>query len=101
LKHNGESNFLGYHEAEIDAEKAYNDFAQYLNQNYDCKYLLNVIYEPGYLPNQRNVPTENKTHKVQKQSCPDYIGVQYNKSRNMFYSQIKYNGKSYFLGSNK
>ncbi len=101
LKYNGENNFLGYYNTEIDAGKAYNDFALYLNQTYDCKYLLNTIKEPNYEPTPRNIPEDNKQSLLQNKSCSEYIGVQYNKSRNNYYSQIKYNGKSYFLGSNK
>lgn len=101
LKYNGENNFLGYYDTELEAGKAYNDFALHLNHTQDCKYLLNSIEEPDYQPVPRNIPEENKQSFLQNKSCSEYIGVQYNKLRNNYYSQIKYNGKSYFLGSNK
>jgi hypothetical protein len=97
LKYNNVNHFLGYHDTELDGAKKYNDYAMYLNQTQDCKYLLNEI--PDYVPNPCDVPAINRQNIIDNQSCADYIGVQYNKQRNNFYSQIKYNGKSYFLGS--
>jgi hypothetical protein len=43
LKYNYKNIFLGYHINEIDGAKAYNDYAMYLNETDNCKYLLNNI----------------------------------------------------------
>lgn len=100
LKHDNKNYNLGYFDNEIDAAKAYNDFALYLNQTKNCMYLLNNILEPDYTAVPRNVPEENKQNHLNNKSC-NYIGVQYHKTRCIYIAQIKKDGKSYFLGSNK
>lgn len=101
LKYDNKSYNLGYFDHEIDAAKAYNDFAEYLNQTQNCRYLLNTISESDYKPTPRNVPEDNKQSFMNNKSCSSYVGVQYHKLRNHFFSQIKHNGKTYFLGSSK
>jgi hypothetical protein len=100
LKYDNKSYNLGYYDNEADAAKAYNDFALYLNQTKNCMYLLNEISEPGYIVTPRNVPEENKQELLNNKSC-SYLGVQYHKTRCTYNAQIKKDGKSYFLGSNK
>ena len=101
LKYNEQSYALGYYAKEIDAAKAYNDFAMYLNEKEDCKYLLNTIAEPDYKPNPRNVPVENSTKFQQNKTCSQWMGVVFNKKRNHFVASIKYKGKGYYLGCNQ
>jgi hypothetical protein len=101
LKYNYQNHFLGYYENGVEAAKAYNDFAQYLNDTQECKYLLNTINEPNYTPNPRNVPEELASSFNENKSCSQYIGVQFDKRRSTYMCQIKYKGKSFFLGSSK
>lgn len=101
LKYNYKNHFLGYYENDIEAAKAYNDFAQYLNDTKECKYMLNTIDEQNYTPNPRNVPEELASSFNENKSCSQYIGVQFDKRRSTYMCQIKYKGKSFFLGSSK
>ena len=102
LKRNYVNRFLGYFDDEIQAAKAYNDYATFLNQTENCNYTINEFPDaPDYKPTPRNIPEDTKTNIMQNKSCPEYIGVQYVKSRKSYSSYIKYMGKSHFLGSNK
>lgn len=101
LKYNEKAYGLGYYKTAIEAAKAYNDFAMFLNQTEDCKYFLNTIDEPDYKPNPRNVPADNATKFQQNKTCSQWMGVVFNKRRNHFVGQIKYKRKSYYLGCNE
>lgn len=90
--------FLGYYESELEAAKAYNDYATFLNKTYNESYTLNYIDD--YKPNPRDIPQENR----QKQECEKtsrYIGVSYDSIRNYYVVSIKHNGKTYHLGNNE
>jgi len=41
IMHNKKTIHLGYFENILDAKNAWNKYAQYLNENFDCKYKLN------------------------------------------------------------
>jgi hypothetical protein len=43
IRIDGKKKHLGCFVNEIDAAKAYNEKAKYLNENYDCKYTLNDV----------------------------------------------------------
>jgi len=101
LKYNFINYFLGYYDTELEAGKAYNDFAAYMNETTDSKYLLNTIDEPGYIPNPINVPEETTRLIKENKSCSDYVGVVYDKRRNNFCAAIKFRLKNTYLGSCK
>jgi phage anti-repressor protein len=90
--------FLGYYSTEIEAAKAYNDYALFINSIENTNYTLNDI--PDYIPMARDIPDitkkiilENKTSK--------YRGVSHDLKRNYYTVSIKYNRKTYHLGHNK
>jgi hypothetical protein len=101
LKYNEKSYGLGYYAEEIEAAKAYNDFAMYLNEKEDCKYLLNTIDEPEYKPTPRNVPEENSAKFQDNKTCSLWTGVGFDKRRDHYKAVIKYKAKTYRLGCNK
>lgn len=101
LKYNAVNNFLGYFDNEIEAAKSYNDYATFLNNTKDCKYMLNDIPEENYSPTPRNIPEENKKAIVENKSCPKFVGVSYSAARNVYNVSIKFEGKSYNLGAFK
>jgi phage anti-repressor protein len=98
LQNNKKNYHLGYFTDEIDAAKAYNDFALYLNTNENTNYLLNDI--PGYKTVARNIPEINKK-QVQKNKSSIYTGVSYDSKRKHYVSGIQINGKTYNLGSHQ
>lgn len=98
LKKNYNVLFLGYFDTEIQAAKAYNDYATYLNQTQNDSYTLNYI--PNYIPNPRNIPEDNRQMQEQ-QKTSKFIGVSYDEKRNYYVVSIKYNGKTYHLGNSE
>lgn len=86
--------FLGYFIEQIDAAKAYNDYALYLNQTENANMILNDI--PGYQTTARNVPELNKIKKSNGKTS-NYIGVSYDSARHLFLAGIKHCRKSYIL----
>jgi phage anti-repressor protein len=98
LQNNKKNYNLGYFTDEIDAAKAYNDFALYLNTNENTNYLLNDI--PGYKTIARNIPEINK-EQVLKNKSSIYTGVSYDSKRKHYVSGIQINGKTYNLGSHQ
>lgn len=89
------SYFLGYHNTELDGAKAYNDYASYLNTNYNTNYILNKIDD--YIPNPRNIPDDNKNLVLQKKSSK-YIGVHYDNTRQHFVVSMRFKLKHINLG---
>lgn len=90
--------FLGYYDSEIEAAKAYNDYATFLNKTYNESYTLNYI--DNYTPNPRDIPEESK-QKQESVKTSKYIGVSYDSVRNYYVVSIKHNGKTYHLGNNQ
>ena len=101
LKKDYKNIFLGYHETELEGAKAYNDYAVYLNQNENTKYLLNEI--PNYEATPRDIPNETKIIKTKiiETKSSDFNGVSYWKQRKYFVVSIKLNSKTYNLGHNE
>ena len=98
LKRDYKINFLGYYSTELDAAKAYNDYALFLNNTENTNYTLNDI--PDYISTPRDIPIitnelqlENKTSK--------FRGVSYDSKRQYYVVSIKYKTKTYNLGNNK
>ena len=89
------SYFLGYHNTELDGAKAYNDYASYLNTNYNTNYILNKIND--YIPNPRNIPNDNKNLVLKKKSSK-YIGVHYDNTRQHFVVSMRFKLKHINLG---
>lgn len=98
LKKNYKSNFLGYYQSELEAAKAYNDYALWLNREYDDDYSLNDIVD--YVPVPRNVPVEY-TQEHQESKTSVWHGVSYDSNRKHYVAGIKFNKKSYNLGARK
>ena len=96
LQYNNKQYFLGYFTDEIDGAKAYNDFALYLNQTENTKFLLNDI--PGYKTVPRNIPELNRLEKMEKKSSK-YKGVSYDSRRKHWVAGIRFTGKTYNLGN--
>jgi hypothetical protein len=96
LQNNYNNVHLGYFSDEIDAAKAYNDYAAYLNENENTNFLLNDI--PGYKTVPRNIPELNKI-EIQMKKSSKYNGVSYDSKRKIFVSSIKLSKKTYNLGS--
>ena len=90
--------FLGYYDSEVDAAKAYNDYALYLNKTCDTNYSLNTI--DGYIENPRDVVADNKKIILENKKSY-YHGVSYDSQRKYYVSSIKYETKSYYLGHNE
>jgi phage anti-repressor protein len=90
------SYFLGYHNTELDGAKAYNDYASYLNINYNTNYILNKI--DNYTPNPRNIPDDNKNLVLEKKSSK-YIGVHYDNTRQHFVVSMRFKLKHINLGN--
>jgi hypothetical protein len=93
LKYNNKIAFLGYFDTEIDAGKAYNDHAQYMNENHNCKYMLNDI--PGYITVPRNIPQETREAQLE-----NITSRYYDSKRKYYVVSIKLKGKTYSLGNN-
>ena len=89
------SYFLGYYNTELDGAKAYNDYATYLNINYNTNYILNKIDD--YIPNPRNIPDDNKKLVLEKKSSK-YIGVHYDNTRQHFVVSMRFKLKHINLG---
>jgi hypothetical protein len=89
------SYFLGYYNTELDGAKAYNDYATYLNINYNTNYILNKIND--YIPNPRNIPDDNKKLVLEKKSSK-YIGVHYDNTRQHFVTYMRFKLKHINLG---
>jgi hypothetical protein len=89
------SYFLGYYNTELDGAKAYNDYASYLNTNYNTNYILNKIDD--YIPNPRNIPDDNKNLVLEKKSSK-YIGVHYDNTRQHFVTSMRFKRKHINLG---
>ena len=98
LKFSYKNYCLGYYSSELDGAKAYNDYALYINNEYNTNYSLNQI--DNYIPNPRNIPEETlKTISELKSS--KYNGVSYDSKRNYYVVSIKYKNKTYHLGNNE
>ena len=89
------SYFLGYYNTELGGAKAYNDYATYLNINYNTNYILNKIND--YIPNPRNIPDDNKKLVLEKKSSK-YIGVHYDNTRQHFVTYMRFKLKHINLG---
>lgn len=98
LKLDNKNHFLGYHDTEIEAGKAYNQYALYLNETTDNNYMLNEI--EGYITVAKNIPEDTKT-QLMKEKSSKYNGVSYDANRNYYVVSIKMNGKTYHLGNHK
>jgi phage anti-repressor protein len=96
LKYHYNEIFLGYYSVEIDAAKAYNDYALFINEKNGCNYELNEI--PDYISNPRDIEKENK-EKIMGNKTSKYNGVCYDPKRKYYVAAIKYNGKSFTLGT--
>ena len=98
LKKDYTSHFLGYYDTELDAAKAYNDYAVFINTTYNTNYELNDI--PDYTPISRDIPNLSKQIQMENKTS-QYTGVSYDSKRNYFCVCIKYKRKTYHLGNNK
>jgi prophage antirepressor-like protein len=96
IRNNNKNYHLGYFSDEIDAAKAYNDYALYLNEHENANFLLNDI--TGYKTVARNVVELNKLEQL-KQKTSIYNGVSYDSKRKYYVVSIKLSGKTYNLGS--
>ena len=85
LKQDYKIAFLGYFDLEIQAAKAYNDYALFLNQTSKVDYSLNDI--ENYTPNAKNIPDENKQIQNDKKTSK-YNGVSYDDKRNYYVVSI-------------
>jgi hypothetical protein len=97
LKYNNKNAFLGYFETEIEGAKAYNDYAQYMNENNECKYMLNDI--KNYVTISRNIPQDTKETQLENITSK-YRGVSFDSTRKYYKVSIKLQGKTYNLGNN-
>ena len=95
LKFNDKQCHIGDFKNEIDAAKVYNDYALYLNQIYQQKYILNDI--PDYITIPRNVPEDNKKLKVENK-ISKFTGLSYNSNKNLYSCSINFSNKNYLLG---
>ena len=97
LKINYKTTFLGYYPTELEAAKAYNDYATFINNTENTDYSLNDISD--YVPIPRDIPNINK--ELQNTSkTSSYNGVTFDSNRNYFVAAIKYQNKNYYLGNN-
>jgi prophage antirepressor-like protein len=96
LKKDYKISFLGYYDNEEEAAKAYNDYALFINEEENKNYVLNNIQD--YIANPRNIPFLNKKRIMEKRTSK-YTGVSYNSQRKYYDISIKYNQKTYNLGS--
>lgn len=102
LKYNYKNYSLGTYENEIDAAKAYNAYALYLNNTQNCKYLLNTISEENYICTPLNYLDVREKQWLYPNKVivkKDYTGVRFHKNRNKYFASIKRNAKEYHLGS--
>lgn len=88
--------FLGYYTEKIDAVKAYNDYALYINKKNNCNYSLNRV--DGYTPNPRDIVKEN-ADKFKSSKKYNYIGVGLNNKTNKMYATIVHNSRRIHLGT--
>jgi phage anti-repressor protein len=98
LKKDYTSHFLGYYDTELDAAKAYNDYAVFINTTYNTNYELNDI--PDYTPKPKDIPNLSKQIQIENKTS-QYTGVSYDQKREYFCVCIKYKRKTYHLGNNK
>jgi prophage antirepressor-like protein len=94
LTKDNETLSLGSYSTELEAAIVYNDYASYLNENYDINYKLNEI--ENYIPNPRNIIEEISKVKLENKSS-NYNGVYFIKSKQIFEASIQYKKKSYKL----
>lgn len=95
LKLDNKNYFLGYFDTEIEAGKAYNQYALYLNETTENNYMLNEI--EGYITVAKNIPEDTKERLLEEKSSK-FNGVSYDNKRKYYVVSIKMNGKSYHLG---
>jgi phage anti-repressor protein len=95
FQYNCKRAFLGYFADQIDAAKAYNDYALFLNENEGASLRLNEI--PGYKTLPRNVPEINRMQEQGRKSSK-YNGVSYDTKRRLYVAGIKFQRKTYNLG---
>ncbi len=88
--------FLGHFIDQIDAAKAYNDYALFLNQTENANLILNEI--PGYITVARNIPEINRL-KITDNKTSQYNGVSYDSKRKFYVAGIKFAKKTYNLGN--
>ena len=98
LKRDYKISFLGYYDTELDAAKAYNDYALFINNTENTNYTLNTI--PNYISLPRDIPTLTKELKLENKTSK-FRGVSYDVKRQYYVVSIKYNKKTYNLGNNK
>jgi hypothetical protein len=98
LKYDNKQRHIGGFDNQLDAAKAYNDYATYLNQTYDTNYIINKV--PGYVPTPRNIIEDNKNSKHDR-TITKYSGVSYNKIKNLYCAVITFNNRRYPLGYTK
>ena len=91
LIYNKKSRHLGYFDNTLDAKKVYNDYAVYLNQTFNCNYILHDIQDYTVIP--RNVPEENKA-TTKRIKTSKYTGVSYIATRNNYSASISVNKKT-------
>jgi phage anti-repressor protein len=97
LKKDYKINFLGYYDTELDAAKAYNNYATFLNQNDNTNYTLNYI--PDFVPTPIDIPSVTKQEILKKKSSK-FRGVSFNSQRQYYNSSIKFKNKFYNLCQN-
>ena len=98
LKRDYVNHFLGYYDTELDAAKAYNDYAVFVNERYNTNYELNDIRD--YMTTPRDIPNLSKQLQLENKTSR-YTGVSYDQKREYFCVCIKYKRKTYHLGHNK
>jgi phage anti-repressor protein len=104
LGYNNKNYHLGYFTNKIDAAKAYNDYALYLNFEKELKGITTRIYTLndilGYISTPRNIPEElkllNKKNKTSK-----WTGVRYIKARDNFNAYITIDHKTVIIVTGK
>lgn len=98
IQKNKETLYLGTYKTDIEAAKAYNDYAIFTQQtDVNIKYILNDI--ENYIPNPRDIIKENKKTKLLNKSS-NYNCVYWVKSKQIFHSSIQYKKKKYELIKN-
>jgi hypothetical protein len=98
LKRDYKISFLGYYSTELDAAKAYNDYALFVNKKDNKNYTLNDI--PNYISTPKDIPNLNQELQLEKKTSK-FHGVSYDSKRKYYVVSIKYKTKTYNLGNNK